>query len=624
MRISKRLAFYRAFRWITVIILIQAVALLVIAWKVSPTYDEWMYVPSGIYHWVHQDFSPYRVNPPLPRLIASLPLYLSGVDVPFAGMMSSGNRIEIQIADRWVEQYGPQTLSQIFVARLTTIAFAITGTLVIAALAREIFGDLASLISSMLWAFSPTILTHGSLATPDIPSTVLLVASILAFVRWFDCPTWASAAHFGGVLGLLLLSKSTWILLFLLFPFMLLALQYRDRTRWLKKSSTLIAVLCFSLLILNAGYRFDGTGTALKEHEFVSKALSGCDRGGWGNRFASSFVGELPLPLPSQFILGVDQQKFEFETGFPCYFWGEWHDHGFPLYYIYCFAWKEPIAVLLLCALCLRWVPFIEPNRLYRFAVISIPPLAIFTLASFQTGIHQHYRYVIFALPFVYLPIGACWHAAKLSSRYAITCLVGAASVSSLVTVPRTHAYFNVLAGGGERNWSYLSNSNIDWGQDLKLISQHIRKHPEIEFNVLHITRWDLRFLGLDCNSGRQSLMVPSPRRSGQFVPYQPGVYLVGITEFIRKEYAFFRENECSEVLPGGIRVYLVTQEMLSTNGLHEQARNIPELFHTFTLSFALRRSDSGTSYVSSPPGGKGRMCGRREIAPTKNDFWTN
>jgi hypothetical protein len=51
--------------------------------------------------------------------------------------------------------------------------------------------------------------------------------------------------------------------------------------------------------------------------------------------------------------------------------------------------------------------------------------------------------------------------------RTALTVLLVAQVVTSLATAPRYLSYFNGLAGGAEKGWKYLVDSNIDWGQDL-------------------------------------------------------------------------------------------------------------------------------------------------------------
>ena len=40
--------------------------------------------------------------------------------------------------------------------------------------------------------------------------------------------------------------------------------------------------------------------------------------------------------------------------------------------------------------------------------------------------------------------------------------------ISSVRTAPHQLAYFNEIVGGPDRGYYYLSDSNLDWGQDLK------------------------------------------------------------------------------------------------------------------------------------------------------------
>ena len=50
------------------------------------------------------------------------------------------------------------------------------------------------------------------------------------------------------------------------------------------------------------------------------------------------------------------------------------------------------------------------------------------------------------------------------------------AAVSSLRIAPHQLAYFNEFVGGPEQGYRYLSNSNLDWGQDLKGVKTYMEK----------------------------------------------------------------------------------------------------------------------------------------------------
>ncbi|HAC93058.1 MAG TPA: hypothetical protein DCF63_20865, partial [Planctomycetaceae bacterium] len=44
----------------------------------SPTLDEPAHLVAGLSHWQRGDFSLYRVNPPLVKLIATVPMLIAG------------------------------------------------------------------------------------------------------------------------------------------------------------------------------------------------------------------------------------------------------------------------------------------------------------------------------------------------------------------------------------------------------------------------------------------------------------------------------------------------------------------------------------------------------------------
>ena len=50
-------------------------------------------------------------------------------------------------------------------------------------------------------------------------------------------------------------------------------------------------------------------------------------------------------------------------------------------------------------------------------------------------------------------------------------------AISSLRVAPHQLAYFNELVGGPEEGYRYLSDSNLDWGQDLEGLKAYIDKN---------------------------------------------------------------------------------------------------------------------------------------------------
>ena len=59
---------------------IHAVLLAWCAWHDSPTTDEVAHLPAGISHWHLGRFDLFRVNPPLVRMVAALPVIAAGAE----------------------------------------------------------------------------------------------------------------------------------------------------------------------------------------------------------------------------------------------------------------------------------------------------------------------------------------------------------------------------------------------------------------------------------------------------------------------------------------------------------------------------------------------------------------
>ncbi|TVS20017.1 MAG: hypothetical protein EA424_06150, partial [Planctomycetaceae bacterium] len=79
-----------------------------------------------------------------------------------------------------------------------------------------------------------------------------------------------------------------------------------------------------AVYVINLGYGFEGTGARLDELRFISPTLRdspGASPPGSiprpGNRFAGTLWGRLPIPVPANYLLGIDRQKYDFdEAGF--------------------------------------------------------------------------------------------------------------------------------------------------------------------------------------------------------------------------------------------------------------------------------------------------------------------
>ena len=166
--------------------------------------------------------------------------------------------------------------------------------------------------------------------------------------------------------------------------------------------------------------------TRLKDFQFVSNALTGQPKhGSPGNRFADSWLGTLPVPVPKQYLLGIDVQKRDFENfGRPSYLSGEGKKGGWWYYYLYGLAVKTPHGTQLLFLLAVamtivqygwRCVSIFDKSQQQDAArggpagrdLVALLVPAVALLVSSQLEFNHHLRYVLPIFGFLFVFIAA-------------------------------------------------------------------------------------------------------------------------------------------------------------------------------------------------------------------------
>jgi hypothetical protein len=389
---------------------------------------------------------------------------------------------------------------------------------------RELHGDLAGLVGLALWSFCPNVIANSQTVTAEISAMTAGVAATYCFWRYMKQPTLRRALLAGTLLGLAQLTKfsllilyPTWALLWLIWKIICGNLSnaagdsrqnqsdppparrqvpssVSDRTQLLHG----LTIVGASVLVLNAGYGFEGTFTRLGEFEFVSRTLttptdSLPDNEGVVqirepsiNRFRGGRLHYLPVPLPYNYLLGIDSQKQDFEARFYSYLRGELRREGWWYYYLYAFAIKTPIGTLLLCAVASILTLRNAGNYALTQFTLWVPVTLHLVLVSSQTGFNHHLRYALPVLPYIFVWTSKVANLSQAMSPTSRIVLPGLCAVCVLWNVsecirvfPHHLSYFNQFVGGPDRGHLHLLDSNIDWGQDLFALKRWLANHPD-------------------------------------------------------------------------------------------------------------------------------------------------
>ncbi len=540
----------------------------------SPVMSEDALLASGVSHYKYSRFDLYRVNPPLVRLLAAFPVkdvlaeerngwWRYDTDP----LKRSEFLVGLDVAKTRKDYTDLMCMARLWVA----IPFGLIGAIACFFGARTGFGQAAGIVALFLWSFNPYVLGHGLTIMNDVPAAAMGVAALFLFWKWLRCGNFESTVLAGLTLGLAELCKFTLLIFYPLFVLIWILHRIPDfRTTTRKElflqaktqAGQLVIIFAISLLVINMGYLFENTCKPLGSFKFQTSLLSGVDSlkdvpSGGGNRFANSLLGKIPVPLPANFVQGIDTQRLDFERGLPSYLRGEWSDHGWWHYYLYALLIKTPLGTLGLCLLAIFCTLFIRStNTSWRDEmVILLPGLVILAFVSSQTGFSVHSRYVIPALPFFFIWMSKVGKAISwqrpIFSTLTISLLVWSIG-SSLWVYPHSISYFNELVGGPKNGGKHLLDSNIDWGQDLFYLEKWCKAHSEV--TEIKCAVWGSYPLDQTSILDTGMPFVNDP---------QPGWYALSVNYLYdrEKQYRYFLEFEPVARIGYSIYVYHLTKE---------------------------------------------------------------
>ena len=558
--------------------------------RTSVTIDEFSHLPAGLSYWQRGTFALYHHNPPLVKMLAALPVLAARPVIGYDGSWAQAGATgyapgHVEFGAEFMRANAGRYFELFDRGRCVIVALSVLGGLLVFLWGRDLWGAGGGLLAATLWAFDPNVLAHAGVVTTDVGAAVADLAAVYAYWRWLRAPAWRRAAAAGVVLGLALLVKFSALMLLPLLPAIaafrwLAAGRSRpgatDPGRAAGRNGSaiprprvlagqLLLVPALGLLVLNAGYGFEGTGRRLGSFPFLSPGLTVPRAGGEDsrhpnalyrllyatreNRFARTWLGRLPTPLPEHFVLGFDEQRFESNIGLPgggyaVYLCGEVRRTGWWYYDLVALAVKLPLGTWLLAAAALA-AAVLRPGLRLRWedeAAWALPAAVVLVGMSLLTGLDLGVRYLLPMFPFLFIGCG------RLAGRFgdrgsaggrgerAAILVIGAALVWNFVAAVRTWpsyiSYFNEAAGGPSGGHRYLIDSNLDWGQDLLELKRWLNRHPQPEglalgyFGTVHPGIAGIRYR----LPPRDPRVVPAGRRlPGELDGLRPGTYAVSV-----------------------------------------------------------------------------------------------
>ncbi|XVQ08151.1 ArnT family glycosyltransferase [Spirillospora sp. CA-255316] len=453
----------------------MAAAMVTTAVEQSPTIDEPVYAGTAVVYTQQHSLRYNPEHPPLGKLVIGAGLAFADprLDPAFTGTQEALGR-------RLLYESGNDPQRLLPAARLPMIVLTLLFGLVVFAFAADLAGRAGGLAALALYAFSPDVIAHGSLATLDVLAAGLLLTSAWLLWRARRRPVLFLPLA-GAALGAALATKmSTLAAVPVLMALAVLSVWSYGRRRPAdgegngdgeerRGAVRLLAAGCASA----AAMALVAVAVVWASYLAVDPRLRWVSPPGMPavDGLRALAVDSLPFPRPYR-------DGMRIQWGFEDRVWGGFlfgrHYSGSLWYYLpAALLVKTPLGMLALWAggaAAMAAVP-----RLRAAVPYVLVPAAVLLAVAMNGSRDLGVRYAIF-VP-VFLAVAAAgtvavrWRGAPVVTAV----LVVLVAASSLRAFPYYLPYSNEAFGGPSKTHLRLHDSNVDWGQDLGRLADRLR-----------------------------------------------------------------------------------------------------------------------------------------------------
>ena len=421
----------------------------------SQTIDEAMHLAAGYSYLAKRDFRIEPQNPPLIKELLALPLFLA-YRLPFNPDPQQWRDADGFSIGRDLLYKSTIPADQMLAwSRLPNLLFGVLLVALTGWWAYRLWGNRAALLAMALAALEPNLVAHSSLVTTGIGVTLFIFLTVYLFWEYVNRPRWTFLVGTGISTGMALVAKYSAVLLIPIIALIVAASLLRGskpdvpfpktwnpntpRHKLLHAAAVLSLILFVALLAIPPAYLFQG----------FKPWLSGFQQ-----------------------FLTLSQE------GLPAFFFGEYSWHNWWGYFPLAFLIKTPVGSLVLVTISVVFYRTGSPLG-YRQALFLVLPVTLIFLAMTQAKTNIGLRHILPVYPFLFV-LASRTATLRLRRPSLALLLIGiplaCTAISSLRIAPHQLAYFNESIGGPEQGYRYLSDSNLDWGQDLKGLKAYIER----------------------------------------------------------------------------------------------------------------------------------------------------
>ena len=460
----------------------------------SLTMDEQAHIPAGYGYMHEQDYRLNPEHPPLLKDLAAIPLLFMRLnfDKEFSAWENDVNG-QWATGLKFIFNSGNNPDKIIFWARIPMLLILMLFGFYIFKWTKELFGPRSALFALFLFSFSPTFIAHGRLVTTDVSAAAAFFIATYYFIKWTKNPSKKNLIIAGIVFGIAQLIKFSLFLLVPTFGLFLIIWIIIAKKRFWSYIGKFILILAIGYLVIYPVYQYHVLNYPPQKQVSDAKSILAS----YSIRPLANliiFTADKPiLRAYSQYLLGLLMVFQRASGGNTTFFMGEINNQAWVTYFPTVYAIKEPLALHILtiiAMLFLVWSSSTLASNFRQSLKNNFPEwmmllfIIIYWLFSIKSNLNIGVRHILPTFPFVYVLISGQLKRfsdyiknKKIFSKicYALFafCLIWYA-ISSFSVFPYYLTYFNELVGGAKNGYIYVTDSNLDWGQDLKRLANWV------------------------------------------------------------------------------------------------------------------------------------------------------
>jgi 4-amino-4-deoxy-L-arabinose transferase-like glycosyltransferase len=361
--------------------------------------------------------------------------------------------------------------------------------------ARTLFGSRTAVFAVALFSLEPTILGHGRVVQTDAVAAFGYLLFFMALYWYWTAITWRRAVFLGAAVAVAILAKYSMLLVGLVLPPAFIIIWWLHSRRRVVLMHAVVVIVTM-LVAVNAAYFFQHAPLDGVDHTWISSNFTARPQ-------TMIQVAEfLSYIVQKEFVLGIFFQYIHNKQGHSAGFLGMHSQTGWWYYFPVAFALKTTLPFLLLAVTSTGWATFrLIKKRDLRFMWL-LAPTVIYSVFVLFSDINIGVRYLLPIFPFLII-IGA----QLLDSLFSIRRLFAPPLVvlifiwigfEAIRAYPNHISYMNQIASRAP-HWWYLSDSNVEWGDDLRGLALYLQQHGETSVADATLGGFGiLRFYGIE------------------------------------------------------------------------------------------------------------------------------